>query len=48
MGKVTIKIDEGQGRHGLKQNPTYVWYVILEQGSVDAVIRYFARFVKLR
>ena len=44
MGKVTIKIDEGQGRHGLKQNPTYVWYVILEQAVPDTVIRYLAHF----
>lgn len=36
-------MDEEQGRHGLKQNPMYIWYMILEQVVPDAVIRQIAR-----
>ncbi len=32
-------LDEEQERHGLKQNPMYIWYMILEQLVSDAVIR---------
>ena len=32
-------MDKEQERHGLKQNPMYIWYMILEQVVPDAVIR---------
>ena len=32
-------LDEEQERHGLKQNPMYIWYMILEQVVPDTVIR---------
>ena len=41
--KITRKTDEEQERHGLKQNPTYIWYVILEQAVPDEVSRRLAR-----
>ena len=32
-------MDEEQERHGLEQNPMYIWYMIMEQVVPDAVIR---------